>query len=149
MAQELILLEDVAELGRMGDTVRVAEGYARNYLLPRGLATHLSPGAQAQLAARKRQRQLEYEQQIETAEELAGQIAEHSISIPVQATEDDKLYGSVTAQQISDALQAMNVNIDRKQVALAEPIRELGVYNVEVHLHPEVTAMVKVWVVKA
>jgi large subunit ribosomal protein L9 len=149
MAVELILMSNVEDLGRIGDTVRVADGYARNYLVPRGLASKMTAGTRRQLEAKKKRLDEEYARDVEASRELAERIAENSVNIPVQASEDEKLYGSVTAQQIADALQEMELDIHRRQVALAEPIRELGVYPVEIHLHPEVTATVKVWVVKA
>lgn len=149
MAVELILLNDVADLGRIGDTVKVADGYARNYLVPRGLAAKASPGALRQLESRKQRLLQEYENQVSACRVLAETVEANSVSIPVEAAEDEKLYGSVTAQQIADAFNEMEIPINRKQVALPEPIRKLGVFSVEVHLHAEVTATAKVWVVKA
>ena len=149
MAVELILLNNVQDLGRIGETVRVADGYARNYLIPRGLASKASPGALRQLEARKAQLQAIYESEVEAARALAGTIETNSASIPVQAGEDGKLYGSVTTAQIVDAFAEMDVQLERKQVILADPIKELGVYNVEIRLHEEVNVYAKVWVVKA
>lgn len=149
MPQELILLENVDNLGRLGEVVRVADGYARNYLVPRGLAAKSTPGALRQLEAKKKQLQLQYEQDIKDAQILAEMIEKASVTIPVQAGEDEKLYGSVGAKQITDALGEMNINIDRRCVNLPEPIRQLGMYNVDIQLHEEVGATLKVWVVRA
>lgn len=149
MAVELLLLEDVQDLGQLGDTVRVAEGYARNYLIPQKLATKVTRSALAQLEKKKIKRREEYEQNLAAAQMLAEELSQASVSIPVQATEDDKLYGSVTNIQIAEALEEMDIHIDRKQIALPDAIRELGVYNVDIHLHPEATATLKVWVVKS
>jgi large subunit ribosomal protein L9 len=149
MPVELILLNNVQDLGRIGETVRVADGYARNYLIPRGLATKASPGALRQLESRKAQLQAIYEAEVDGARILASTIEANSVSIPVQAGEDGKLYGSVTTAQIVDAFAEMDVNLERKQVILADPIKELGVYNVEIKLHDEVNVYAKVWVVKA
>lgn len=149
MAVELILMENVENLGKIGEVVNVADGYARNYLLPRNLAAKATPGAVRQLEKRKEQMQQEYEQQVASAQELAEKISKASVTIPVQAGEDEKLYGSVTNKQIADALAEMNIHLDRRKIALAEPIRQLGVYPVEIHLHEEVTTTVKVWVVSA
>lgn len=149
MAVELILMENVDKLGKIGEVVRVADGFARNYLLPRKLAAKATPGTLRQLEAKKVQLQAEYEQQISTARELAEAINKASVTLPVQASDDEKLYGSITGKQIGDALAEMNIHVDRRKVALVEPIRQLGVYSVEVHLHPEVTATLKVWVVRA
>lgn len=149
MPVELILMENVESLGNIGDLVRVAPGYARNYLIPRKLAAKATPGAIRQLEARKVQLKIEYESQLNAARELAETINKSSVTIPVQAGDDEKLYGSVTAKQIGDALAEMNIDLDRRKIALAEPIRQLGVYSVEINLHQEVTATLKVWVVRA
>ncbi len=149
MAVELILMEDVDSLGRIGEVVRVAEGYARNYLLPRKLAAKATPGALRQLEAKKKLLAIEYENQINAARELADVLAKTSVTIPVQASEDEKLFGSVTSKQIADALAEVNVHLDRRKIELAEPIRQLGVYTIDVHLHQEVSASVKVWVVRS
>jgi large subunit ribosomal protein L9 len=149
MAVELLLMNNVEHLGKIGDTVRVADGYARNYLIPRGYALRTTAGAVRRLEAKKTDLEEHYESEKLGAASLAERIAEHSISIPVQADENEKLYGSVTAFQIEESLLEMNIEIDRKRIILAEPIRNLGVYSVDIHLHPEVIATVKVWVVKA
>jgi len=149
MAVELILLNNVQDLGRIGETVKVADGYARNYLIPRGLASKASPGAIRQLEARKQQLQEIYEAEVDGARSLAGTVEANSVSIPVQAGEDGKLYGSVTTSPSVEAFAEMDVTLERKQVILAEPIRELGVYNIEIKLHDEVSVFAKVWVVKA
>ena len=149
MAQELILLEDVEGLGTFGERVRVAEGYARNYLLPRKLAARVTPENLKQLELRKQKMQEEYEQRVSVAESLAERISRISVTIPMQAGENDKLYGSVTAAQVVDALSEEGIQIDRHNVVLDEPIRELGVYTVTLQLHPQVQTSVKVWVVRA
>jgi len=149
MAVELILMENVDKLGKIGELVRVADGYARNFLLPRKLAAKATPGTLRQLEAKKVQMQVEYEHQITAARELAEAINKASVTLPVQASDDEKLFGSITGKQIGDALAEMNIHVDRRKVALAEPIRQLGMYSVDVHLHPEVNATLKVWVVRA
>jgi large subunit ribosomal protein L9 len=149
MAVELILMEDVKDLGGIGDTVKVADGYARNYLIPRKLATKVTPGILRQLESRKRVKKEKLEAEVVGAEALAAKITKHSISIPVQATEEDKLYGSITTNQVAEALQEMDFDIDPKQIVLDDAIKELGVYDVEIRLHRDVSAVVKLWVVKA
>ncbi len=149
MPVELILLEDVKDLGRIGDQVKVAEGYARNYLMPRKLAAPVSTGNLRRLEARKLALQKEHEERIAVARAMAEKIASTSVTITAEAGEEDKLYGSVTTTQIADAMVAQGVEIDRHAVVLDEPIRQLGVYEVDVHLHSEVQAKVKVWVVRA
>ena len=149
MPVELILLNNVQDLGRIGETVKVADGFARNYLIPRGLATKASPGALRQMEARKQHFHELYEAEVDTARLLAVTVETNSVSIPVQAGEDGKLYGSVTTSQIVDAFAEMDVKLERKQVILADAIKELGVYNIEIKLHDEVSVFAKVWVVKA
>ncbi len=149
MAVELILLDNVTHLGEMGDVIKVADGYARNYLIPKRLASKSTPGALRQLEAKKKNAQDEYEKQVTHFKDVADTIVNNSITIPMQAGDDEKLYGSVTAQHIVSALAEMNIEVERKQIALSEPIRKLGVYQVDVHLNREVVAAIKVWVVKA
>jgi len=149
MAVELILLEDVENVGRLGDRVRVAEGFARNYLLPRKLAAAATPGTLRRLEARKLQLQKEHEERIAVAKAMAEKIAKLSVSLTVEAGENDKLYGSVAAPQIAEALAAQGVDVERQAILLEEPIRELGVYTVDIKLHDEVQTALKVWVVRA
>jgi large subunit ribosomal protein L9 len=149
MPVELILLEDVKDLGRIGDKVKVADGFARNYLMPRKLAAKVNPGILRFLEARKLALQKEHEERIAVARAMAGKIASTSVTITAEAGEEDKLYGSVTTTQIAEALAGQGVEIDRHAVVLPEPIRQLGVYEVEIALHSEVRAKVKVWVVRA
>ncbi len=149
MLVELILLDNVEHLGEMGDVVKVASGFARNYLIPKGLASKATPGTLRQLEVKKMRRQDEYDTQVVEFSGLAERISNNSITIPMQADDNEKLYGSVSAQQIVESLCEMNVNVEKKQVALSEPIRKLGVFSVDIHLHREVTATTKVWVVKA
>lgn len=149
MAVELILIEDVKDLGRLGDRVRVAEGFARNYLLPRKLAAAASPGTLRRLESRKLQMQKEHEERLAVAQAMAERIAKLSVSLAVEAGENDKLYGSVSSVQIAEALAAQGVEVERAAILLAEPIKELGVYTVNVRLHDDVQAALKVWVVRA
>lgn len=148
MATELILLEDVKDLGQMGDKVSVSEGYARNYLVPRKFATYVTPQALRKLEARKQQLQKEHEERLAVAQNMAEKISQTSITLPVEATEEDKLYGSIGPAQIADALAANNIEVEPECVLMDEPIRELGVYNVDIHLHSEVNTTLKVWIVK-
>ena len=149
MSVELTLLDNVNHLGEIGDVVKVTDGFARNYLIPKGLAAKANPGSLRQIEARKRIRQTEYDKEVVSCNELNEKISSNPITIPMQAGDNEKLYGSVTEQQIVDTLAEMNFNIERKQVVLAEPIRKLGVFSVDIHLHREVITTLKVWVVKA
>ncbi len=148
MAVELILIEDVAGLGSLGDQVRVADGYARNYLFPQKLGVKITPDALRQLEAKKLRLQKEHEERKSVAEAMADRISQLSVTIPMEAGENDKLYGSVGPVQVSEALAGEGMEVDRHAVMLPEPIRELGVYTVEIHLHEEVETALKVWVVR-
>ncbi len=149
MATELILLEDVADLGKLGDKVRVADGFARNFLLPQGKAAPVSKAALRILEARKMTIQKEHEERLAVAQSMAAKINQESITLAVAANDEEKLYGSVTAAQIVEALAEKGLQIERQAVMLEEPIHQLGVYNVPVRLHAEVEATLKVWVVRA
>ena len=149
MAVELILLEDVEDLGKAGQKVNVAPGYARNFLVPKGLAEKVTPGALRQIEARKERILAQRKEELAVAEALAEKIASTEITIPMQAGEDEKLFGSVTATIIAEALQKEGIKIEARKVKLAEPIKELGVFNVDIKLHTDVIATAKVWVVRA
>jgi large subunit ribosomal protein L9 len=148
MSMEIILLEDVANLGKIGDKVRVADGYARNYLLPRKLGQKASIGLLRQIEAKKMLLQKEHEGRIEVARSMAAKIAGISLEIPVAVGENDKLYGSVNSQMLVDALQTQGVEIDKSTLLLEDGIRTLGETLVEVKLHAEVKATLKVKIVK-
>mgnify|MGYP000943703950 CR=1 FL=1 len=147
---KVILLEEVKKLGKKGEVVEVAEGYARNYLLPRKLAVPATSDAintikQQQAAeARKAQRQLE------EAKMLAAQLAKLTVTIPVKTGEGGKLFGSVTAKDIADALAAQHkFEIDKRKIELKEAIKAVGSYTVTLKIHPEVAAQLEVKVVSA
>ncbi|HEY7676577.1 MAG TPA: 50S ribosomal protein L9 [Candidatus Methylomirabilis sp.] len=145
----VILLTDVDRLGRAGQEVEVTAGYARNFLLPQRRAAEATAGnlralQGLQSQAKKREGRLR-----EQAEELARKIAGVRCTIPRRAGELDKLYGSVTNQDIADALGGQGIVVDRKRILLEEPIKVLGDSAVSVRLHPEVTAEIQVSVVRA
>lgn len=146
---QVILKANVEKLGNEGDLIAVADGYARNYLIPRKLAIQ---------ATEKNRRALEHEKRIESdrsakekkdAEKLASELANLSCTIPMQAGENDRLFGSVTALDIAAALEEQGISIDRRKIELDEPLKELGVFTVPAKIHADVTADIKVWVVKA
>ena len=149
MSVQLILLEDVADLGKIGDEVHVANGYARNYLLPLKKAELLTTAARRRVEAKKLKLQKEHEERIAVAKTMAEKIAALTLTIPVAAGENDKLYGSVSNSQIAAALLEQGIEIDRNVIDLAEPIRELGSFEVDIKLHAEVTAKAKVVVTRA
>ena len=144
---EVILREHVDNVGRRGEVVKVADGYARNYLLPRKLALLATAGNKKQV---ERERfkfdALEAEEQ-KVAEAAAARLAGVEIEIARRVGETEALYGSVTSSDIADALAAKGVDIDRRKLQLAEPIKKLGEYDVPVKLHRDVIAHVKVKVV--
>ena len=148
MAVQLLLLEDVADLGKIGDQVHVAPGYARNYLLPRKLATPVTKGALKAIEKRKLQLQKEHEERVAVAQAMAEKMSKISLTIKVAAGENDKLYGSVGAQQIVEAAAAQGLELDKNSIVLADAIRELGSVDVPVKLHAEVTGTLKVMVVR-
>ena len=149
MNEKLILLEDVDVLGKAGDTVSVALGYARNFLLPRKMALRTSKGATRQLQSRMVKIEAQRQERLEQANVLKAKIAETEVTIPMNAGEDDKLYGSVTSHAVADALKNAGVEVDSHKIHLDKPIKELGSFEVSVKLHPEVTATLKVWIVRA
>ena len=148
MAVQLILLEDVTDLGKIGDSVHVSDGYARNYLLPKKLAAVATPGILRKIEARKLQLQKEHEERVAVAKAMAEKISKVMLSIGVKAGEDDKLFGSVNAQQIVDAAAKESIEIEKTDLVLDGPIKELGSFDIPVKLHAEVTATLKVKVVR-
>jgi len=149
MALELILLEDVEDLGNAGDKINVAPGYARNYLIPKGLAEKVTPGALRQIEARKERLEAHRKEELEKAQALATKIAETEITISMQAGEDEKLFGSVSSHKIAEALEAEGITVESRRIKLTDPIKELGVFNVDMKLHSDVVATAKIWVVRA
>ena len=145
---EVILRQDVPQLGRRGDIVEVKAGYARNYLLPRQLAMEATAGNRKQVAEMKAAGARREATEKTSAESLAAQLAGVALTLPAKAGESDQLFGSVTAMDIAAALEAHGFTIDKRKVLLEEPIKTLGEYEVPVRLHHEVTASVKVNVVR-
>ena len=149
MAQvSLILLDDVEKLGLAGDEVHVAPGYARNYLIPQGLAAKATPGTLRLIESRKAMIAERRAKELADAKALAEKLASVEISIAMQATEDDQLFGSVTARMIADELAGQGYAIEHTRVKVEPAIKTLGGFDVEVKLHAEVAATLKVWVVR-
>jgi large subunit ribosomal protein L9 len=141
-------MQDVDKLGRAGDVVDVKEGYARNFLLPRDKAREATSGNMKMLEARKRREALENERKVEAARALANRLSNLSLTITVEAGEEDKLFGSVTSDMISERLKEEGIEIDKKDIIIEEQIKKLGVYQVIARVHPLVKAALRVWVVK-
>src|SRR5438876_5874968 len=136
----VVLRQDVESLGKKGDLLDVSDGYARNYLVPRGLALRATAGVVAQADAMRRNRDARETREREAAEQLAEQLGARRIEIRVRAGEAGKLFGSVTAGDVAEAvLRQTGVEIDRRKIALDEPIKELGPAEVDVRLHTDVS----------
>ncbi|MBT3182845.1 MAG: 50S ribosomal protein L9 [Deltaproteobacteria bacterium] len=144
----VILQEDVPNLGRAGDVVAVRDGYGRNFLLPRKKAVMADPKNMTQLEHHKRVVAAKQQKVKHKAEGIADKLKELSITISREAGEEDKLFGSVTTKDIADALRNEGYIIDRHDIHLEAPLKNIGIYDVSVRLHAEVNGIVKIWVVK-
>lgn len=145
---EVILFENVAKLGRVGDVVKVKDGFARNYLFPKKIAYAATPTNLKRIEAEKiRQRKI-YDETKASAEAQAEELVKVSCTIDVEVNEQDKLYGSVKSEDIAKALETEGFNIDKKSIILKDPIEELGVFEVKIQLHDEVATDIRVWVTK-
>ena len=145
---EVILREDVDKLGRRGDVVKVAEGYGRNFLLPRGLAMAVSDANKAMIAKERKAHELRAAKEKAEFESVAQRVASLRFIAPRKVGEHNVLYGSVTSGDIAEFLKAKGIEIDKRKVQLDEPIKKLGEHEVSVKLHPEVSANLRVLVTK-
>jgi large subunit ribosomal protein L9 len=145
---QVILREDIDALGKSGEVVTVRPGYGRNYLLPRGLAIAATAQDIARVEHEKRVIAARTAKLVKESQAAADRLSQVSVSIPVAVGEEDKLYGSVTTRDIAEALQAQGVSVDVRKLALEEPIKTLGLTEVEVKLGRGINAKIKVWVVK-
>jgi large subunit ribosomal protein L9 len=144
---ELLLRKDIEKLGKRGEVVKVADGYGRNFLLPKGLAVKVS-AANAQLLEVERKRlEKEERQRIAGLQELAEKLQGYSCTISAQANEEGHLFGSVTSHMIAEALGEDGLAIEERQLVLENPIKELGVYSIQVRISDEIGAEFKLWVV--
>jgi large subunit ribosomal protein L9 len=144
---EVILREDVKSLGRAGELVRVRPGYARNFLLPKGLAYEASEGNKKRIAAESKARSARADTDRAEAQAFADRLGGVAVTITGKAGEEGKLFGSVTAQDIADALAKQGLEVDRRRVELTHPIKAVGFHTVIVRLHSDVHAEVRVQVV--
>jgi large subunit ribosomal protein L9 len=145
---EVILKEDVAKLGSRGDVVKVAEGYGRNFLLPKKLAIEATKGNKAVIEQMKAASVRRSAKEKTQAEELAKQFDGVSVSFQRRSGEHDQLFGSVTASDIADALSKKGFNLDRRKIQLHEPLKTVGEFTVPVKLHKDVTSHLKVTIEK-
>ncbi|HEY6838139.1 MAG TPA: 50S ribosomal protein L9 [Geobacteraceae bacterium] len=146
---KVILKENIDTLGHIGDIVKVAPGYARNYLLPKGLAIEATTKNAKALEHAKRQMEYKKNKVLEQARALAAKIEALVLNLAHQAGEEGKLFGAVTNMELAEKLLAQGFEIDRKKIVLAEPIKQLGEFSATVKIHPEVNATLKVVVTKA
>src|SRR3954470_10294572 len=144
---EVILREHVDHLGRRGEVVKVADGYARNYLLPRKLALLVTAGNKQQIERERGKFEAREQEEKKVAEALAARLSSVDIQISRKVGETEALYGSVTSADVAEALAAKGFDIDRRKLTLREPIKKLGEYSIPLRLHPEVTIPIKIKVV--
>ena len=145
---KVILREDVDGLGKQGDIVAVADGFARNHLVPKGLAFRSTPGAEKQAERTREIRRLQDVHDMEVAQEMADRISAATLAISARAGEGGKLFGSVTAADVALAIsEQMNIELDRKVIALEHPIRDVGEHKVPLNLHEEVQPEITVEVI--
>ena len=145
---KVILQEDVDKLGDAGEIVEVKPGYGRNYLIPQQKAVMATEGAMKQLELMKEKAARRAELTVEKAKDLADRLERTSVTIPVPVGEDDKIHGTVTTQDIADALAERDIEVDRKKITIDQDISTLGEYTATVNLISELNPKVKVWVVK-
>ena len=145
---EIILREDVQHLGKTGEVVKVKDGYARNFLLPKGLAYPATEGNKKRIAFEADRVAKKRAVEREAAQGEAGKLEGVQLTFPMKVGEEDRLYGSVTASDIQRKLEELGIHVDKRKIDLHEPIRELGDFQVGIKIHPEVRPQVRVTVVK-
>ncbi len=145
---EIILRQAVENLGKTGDVVNVKPGYARNYLLPHGLAYEATPGNLKRIQQERNRLEAAESERRGSAQGLAEKLEQVSLTFSARVGEEGKLFGSVTATDIAQQLEAQGYRIEKRQIDLHEPIKALGVYRVPIRLHADVKPEVRVWVIK-
>lgn len=145
---EIILRQGVENLGKPGDVVKVKAGYARNYLLPHGLAYEATPGNLKRIQQERDRLDAAENERRDAAQGIAEKLEQVSLTFSARVGEEGKLFGSVTAADVAQQLEAQGFHIEKRQIDLHEPIKALGVYRVPVRLHADVKPEVRVWVIK-
>lgn len=145
---KVILRKDIEKLGKFGQLINVEDGYALNYLIPRGLAYVAIKGNLSAIAEEKRAIEKRNLKELTIAQNLATELEKISVTIPVQVGEDDKIFGTVTTQMIADALAEKGFQIDKRKIEIDETIKTLGIYSASIKLHTNIHAKIKVWVVR-
>jgi large subunit ribosomal protein L9 len=145
---DVILMEDVENLGKRGEKITVKKGFARNFLLPRKIALPATSSGARMMKEEERRRAVREVKMHREAQELAGDLNKVSCTAEVQAGEDDRVFGAVTSADIAELLTGQGFDIDKRKIVLDEPLKALGVYTIPIRLYSDVEAKVKVWVVK-
>ena len=148
MNKEVILMSDVDGLGIVGDVVKVSPGYARNYLIPRKLGAPVSALMIQRLAQKRATREVELQDELQKAEAMSEKFKDASCTIPVKTSGEGSLYGAVHVAEIVEAAGKQGIKLNKEQVILDAPLKELGMFNVAIRLHPKVKASIKVWIVE-
>jgi large subunit ribosomal protein L9 len=145
----IILLQDHKDLGSAGDQQDVKDGYARNYLIPRGIALKADKNSLKRFQEMARLKELKKDRALKKSKELAEKLRSLSLTVPVQVGEEDRVFGAVTSLEIAQQLKDKGYEIDKRQIMLEEPIKSLGIFEILIKLHSEITTSVKLWVIKA
>lgn len=145
---EVILNQDLVGVGKAGAVIKVKDGFARNFLLPNKLAVPVTCANLKKIEQENLRKTQNLQKLKKEAEDLKAKLASISVTIPVLVQDDEKLYGSITAQEIEAALKEEEINIGKNLIVIEQPIKSLGIYEIPIKLHPEVLAKVKIWIVK-
>jgi len=145
---QVILMDNVEHLGKVGDVVKVKDGFARNFLLPRQLAMEATQGNVKRIEKEKAKRLAQYEEQRKVAQGKADVLSKVSLTVAVEVNDQEKLYGAISETEIVKAFEAEGQKIDKKTLVIEKAIEDLGIFEVGVKLHPEVIAKVRLWVTK-
>ena len=145
---QIILTNNIEHLGKVGDVVKVKDGYARNYLLPRQMAVTATPGNIKRIEKEKTKRLALYEEQRKEAQAKADVLSKVSLTVAAEVNDQEKLYGAISEAEILKAFEAEGQKIERKALVIEKPVEELGIFEIGVKLHPEVIAKIRLWVTK-
>jgi len=145
----IILLQDYESLGNAGEQIDVKDGYARNFLFPKGLALKADKNSIKRFREMARLKEMKQNRALKQSRELAEKLQALSLTIPVQVGEEDRVFGSVTSIEIAQQLKDKGYDIDKRQIILEEPIKALGIFEIPIKLHSEITTTIKLWVIKA
>ncbi len=145
---KVILRKNFEQIGQIGDIVDVKDGFARNFLIPRNIAYAAQKGNLKSLEEEKKALAKKKQKELTAAEKIAAELEKVSVTIPVKVGEEDKIFGTVTSQMIADSLKEKGFDIEKRKIDIPEAIKSLGIYSVNIKLHPGVVAVVKTWVVR-